>query len=200
MSSTQDDKDNLGDVKDSKDEVVDKKAYLRVSKDMHEYKDQLKATKAELDRIKADIEAQQTQKMVEEKKWADLYKKSETVIQAKDKELQETKNKFANFHKLNSVLQEVGGFKKNEYNRFVNLEAIQLNADGSVDEATVKAEADRVRREYSELLKTIDVREPRSAAPQSGAAATTDVSKMTRQELEAYRASVIAEMDKQNKN
>lgn len=198
MSGTQDDKNDVGNNESGSgaDEgTIDKKTYLTVSKDMHKYKDEAKNLKAQLAKIQADQEAANTIKLKNEEKWKDLHLQSESKNAQLLKELQDTKNKFSNFHKINAVVSEIGGFLKNDYNKFINVEAIEMDEEGNIVEESVKKEGERLRKEYAELLKKTAVAAPDAPAPKRGTSVSnTDISKMNRKELEAEKQRVYEEM------
>lgn len=203
MSGTQDDNKNL-DGKELENgagdgETIDKKTYLTVSKDMHKYKDEAKALKQQLAKIQADQEAAKTIQMKNDEKWKDLHQASEAKLAQLTQQMQSERAKFSNFHKINAVVSEIGGFLKNDYNKFINVDAIEIDDEGNINQESVKAEGERLRKEYAELLKKTAVDIPTSQAPKRGTSVAKDVSQMNRQELEAEKQRVYEEMLKNNK-
>ena len=75
-------------------------------------------------------------------------------------------NQFVDYHKKNSVLDKVGGFKRDEYNKFIDVDSISMNEDGSIDSVSLDIEIDRIRQSYPELLKTASGTKLPNHAPQ----------------------------------
>lgn len=136
------------------EDFVSKKAYQEVSTDMHRYKQELRETQARLNEIQAEKEAREREALAEQGKWEELYKKNQQELEAAKQERASEQNKFVDYHKKNSVLNKVGGFKRDEYNKFIDVNNIEMNEDGSIDEASLELEVDRIRQSYPELLKT----------------------------------------------
>lgn len=137
----------------TKDDFVSKKAYTDVSNDMHKYKSELKDVKAMLNQLNAEKSAGEKERLAEQGKWEDLYQKNELELNALKSERNAEQDKFVNYHKKNSVLNKIGSFKKDEYNRFIQTDKINMNEDGSIDSESLGLEVDRIRQEYPELLK-----------------------------------------------
>lgn len=138
--------------KDEANDFVSKKAYGEVSADMHRYKGELKDMKAQLNQLQAEKEATKNEALAEQGRWEELYKGSQTNLDQLKSEREDESKKFIDFHKKNSVLQKLGGFKRDEYNSFINTESISLNDDGSVNEDSVMTEMDRIKQQYPELI------------------------------------------------
>lgn len=134
-------------------EVVSKDAYSKVSSDMHRYKQEAKAMAAKLAEIEAEREARDRAALEEKEQWHTLYKKAEKKLKDIENERVTEKTKFIESHKINAVLQNLGGFKKTEYNKFIDVNNIQVGDDGTVDEQTVTSEVERLKKEYPELIK-----------------------------------------------
>ena len=135
------------------EDFVSKKAYQDVSGDMHKYKTQLKETQARLNQLEAERQAAEKQALAEQGKWEELYQKNQAELEAVKQERAGEQNKFVDYHKKNSVLNKVGGFKRDEYNKFIDVNSIEMKDDGSIDETSLELEVDRIRQSYPELLK-----------------------------------------------
>tara|TARA_B100001971_G_C18266422_1_gene593066 strand:+ start:2456 stop:3079 length:624 start_codon:yes stop_codon:yes gene_type:complete len=136
------------------EQYVSKKAYQEVSSDMHKYKQELKEKEAKLNELLAIQEAKEKEALEEQGRWEELYKQSQEKLTTLQSERDQERNKFIDYHKRNSVLQKLGGFKRDEYNKFVNIENIELREDGSIDEDSIASEIDRIRQNYPELIKS----------------------------------------------
>jgi hypothetical protein len=141
-------------VKEEVPEVVSKDAYAKVSTDMHKFKSEAKALQAKLADIQAEQEAKDKSLLEEKEQWHTLYKKAEEKLKGLETERTTERTKFVESHKINAVIQTLGGFKKNEYNKFIDSSKIDVADDGSVSESSVLLEVERIRKEYPELLKT----------------------------------------------
>lgn len=150
---------------ESKDDFVSKKAYQDVSNDMHKYKNDLRDAKAMLAQIKADKEVADKERLAEEGKWQELYESNQGELESLRSARKDEQNKFVDYHKKNSVLNKIGGFKRDEYNNFIDVESIKMNEDGSIDDETLTAEIDRVRQNYPELLKKASTTKLPNEAP-----------------------------------
>ncbi len=180
-----------GGSKETNEETVPKEVFLKMQKDMHEYKNKMKTLQDERDAFKADQEQRETQALKEQEKWKDLYAQSEKKIQALNDRLKSETEKFVSSHKLNAVLSQVGGFKKTEYNRFVETSKILVNEDGSIEEGTLKAEIERVKKEYPELLKVSTGKQELDSKAAKTQTAEKDLSKMSKAEISEYRRKLL---------
>ncbi len=178
-------------VNEQAEDYVSKKAYKEVSQDMHKYKSELQSTKAKLAEIEAIQEAKEQERLEEQGKWEELYKKSQEQFKTLQSEREQEKSKFVDYHKKNSVLQKIGGFKRDEYNNFINVKDIQMNEDGSIDENSLTAEVDRIKQEYPELLKaTPSVKLPKEA-PNQGEIGNKSYEEMSEHEKAQLKRSLL---------
>jgi hypothetical protein len=169
-----------------KDDFVTKQAYQDVSKDMHRYKQEAKEAKALLTQIEADKSAADSERLAEQGKWEELYEKNNAELTSLKRERQDEQGKFVDYHKKNSVLQKIGGFKRDEYNNFINVDSIQMNEDGSIDDASLTAEIDRVKQEYPELLKKASTTKLPNDAPNGNQLSDASGRDMDESEKNAY--------------
>lgn len=170
-------------------EVVSKDAYAKVSTDMHKFKSEAKALQAKLADIQAEQEAKDKAALEEKEQWHTLYKKAEEKLKGLETERQNERNKFVESHKINAVIQTLGGFKKPEYNKFIDSSKVEVTEDGSVDSSSVQSEVERIRREYPELLKTSNKTPLPSDAPRQFA--QKSVKDMTADERAAARIAAL---------
>jgi hypothetical protein len=161
-----------------KEDFVSKKAYQDVSTDMHKYKQELRDTQAKLNQLQAEREAVEREALAEQGKWEELYQKNQTELEAVKQERAGEQNKFVDYHKKNSVLNKVGGFKRDEYNKFIDVNNIEMNEDGSIDETSLELEVDRIRQSYPELLKTGSGTKLPNDAPKGNDLGDIDASKL----------------------
>lgn len=67
-------------------------------------------------------------------------------------EIAEKEKALVNDHKRRALEEELGGLKKSQYFKFANLDDIVISDDGTVDQNSVKFEANRYRQEFPELI------------------------------------------------
>lgn len=134
--------------------VVSAQAYKEVSADLHKFKEQKKALEQEVQRLKAEEAARneaEALKKGEFQKVADDYRKKFEESEAKR---QAEMKRVIDLQKLHSIDAAIGGFQRPEYSKIaVNLEALKVTEDGFIDQESLKAEADRIKREHAVLLK-----------------------------------------------
>lgn len=169
--------------------AISPEAYKRVSQDMHKYKSKMKEFQGVIEALKIEKEQNEQQKLVEQNKWQDLYKKSEEKLKALTSQRDSERNKFIDSHKKNAVIQALGGFKRSDYSRFVDVSQVDLAEDGTVNEDSVQAEVSRIRKEFPELLKSA----PKPTLPDKapGKLENKSLSEMTPDEKNAYRRNLL---------
>ena len=180
-------------LEDSKDkqEQVSKEAYLNVSQDMHKYKSKLKETEALLTQMKADKEVIENEKLAEQGRWEDLYKKSQEKLTEATQGRQAEQDKFINYHKKNSVLGKLGGFKNDEYNSFIDVESVNLNEDGSIDQSSLDLEVNRIKQSYPELLKGVQAGKLPNDAPQGNNLGDRTYDNLSEREKADYKRKLM---------
>jgi hypothetical protein len=138
----------------NEEKLVSSKAYSEVKTDMLKFKEQKKVLEQELEKLKADEQVRKEAEQVkngEFQKLADQYKlKFEEAESKREAELK----RVLDLQKIHTLDKELGGFHKPEYSRIaVKLDAIKMTEDGFVDQESVKAEVERIKREHPALLK-----------------------------------------------
>lgn len=172
-------------------EHVPKKAFSEVSSSMHKYKAELKETKLLLNQLQAEQDATKTEQLAEQGRWEELYKKSQEKLEVANQDAQTTQDKFINYHKKNSVLNTIGGFKRDEYNSFINVESIGLNDDGSVETSSLEKEIDRIKQTYPELIKIGSADKLPNGAPTPGNPGDIEYKNMTLQQRSEYKRKLL---------
>jgi hypothetical protein len=135
------------------EDLVPKKAYTEVAADMHKYKTEVREAKAQLVKEKEEKEALIREKLEEQKRYQELYEKERDEKSKALEQIKVERKNFLDSHKVNYLIQELGGLAKPEYIKHANLNAIEINDDGQVDQNSLKKEADRFRQEHAVLLK-----------------------------------------------
>lgn len=186
MSEVTDKNDQLVSKEDN---FVPKDAYKRVSEDMHKYKNQMKEYQAQVEQFKLEKDEMQKQTLIEQEKWQELYKRSEEKMKFLEAERDNERNKFINSHKLNAVIQQVGGLKRPEYVKFIDVKDVQIKDDGSIDNDSLLSLSERIKREYPELLASSMKTSLPDKAPSSPSPKT--ISEMNENERDALRRSLL---------
>lgn len=152
-SENQDKEKGAGSAKPTEQEFVSAAAYKEVAGDMHKYKGKLKEAEAKLVEAQAKLDAEAREKLEKEKNFEVLYKQVQEKLDAESSARQTEREKFLEAQKVNALLHELGGVAKREYIRHANFKAIELNDDGTINEGSLKKEAERFRQEHFVLLK-----------------------------------------------
>ena len=149
------------------EEYVPKKAYKEVTDDMFKYKNKLKETEAMLAQLSAEREAAQVQSLKENEQWKTLYEKNQAQLDQLAATRAAERDQFINYHKKNAVIRELGGFKKDEYNSFINVSNVELDENSNVIPESLIAEVNRLKQTYPELIKGVQANNLPSDAPKS---------------------------------
>lgn len=154
-------------VQNESNEMVPKSAYQAVSRDMHSFKQKLKETQAQLEAIRLDQESKEMASLREQEKWKEISAKQEQTLKKIQSERDSERSKFVESHKKNAVVQQLGGFKKPEYAKFVDVSKVELDEHGNIDSNSIEAEVQRLRKEFPELIKVSTAQPLPNAAPKS---------------------------------
>lgn len=150
-----------------KDEFVPKKAFTEVTADMFKYKTKLKETESQLIQMKAEREAAEVRSLEENNQWKVLYEKKKVEAEQIAQARQAEQDKFVGVHKKNAVLRELGGFKKEEYNTFINITNVEIDENGNIVQDSLLGEVNRLKQSYPELIKSSSAQNLPSDAPRS---------------------------------
>lgn len=143
---------------ESKEDFVSKKAYEEIKADMFKFKTQMKEIEAERNQLKADKDAVEREKLEEQGKWKELYEKQKQKLQETEANLSSSKNQFVDFHKKQAVISKLGGLKKDDYAKFIDTNAVDVQENGKIDDSSVEAEVNRIKEQFPELIKGSDVK------------------------------------------
>ena len=122
--------------------------------DMLKYKAEKNDLKEQLQKLNDANEANRKENLEKNEEWKVLYENERDSKQKLSSEIGDMKTKFVNSSKINTVLQEIGGFKKSEYARFIQPDLIELDDSGVIKQESLKKEVDRINQNYAELLNT----------------------------------------------
>lgn len=179
------------DNKDEKEEFVPRKAYEEISNDMHKKKRLLKETQAELARLKAEREIEAREALKAQEDWKGVAERIEAENQELAKQNEKIKKASENKDKIRAVIQAIGGFKKDSYVRWIEVDNIAIDENGNVNTNDVQREADRIRQEYPELLKSSKSVNLPNEAPNSDVGGEKSYNQMTEAEKAAYKRKLL---------
>lgn len=179
------------DNKDEKEEFVPRKAYEEISNDMHKKKRLLKETQAELARLKAEREIEAREALKAQEDWKGVAERIEAENQELAKQNEKIKKASENKDKIRAVIQAIGGFKKDSYVRWIEVDNIAIDENGNVNRNDVQREADRIRQEYPELLKSSKSVNLPNEAPNSDVGGEKSYNQMTEAEKAAYKRKLL---------
>jgi hypothetical protein len=156
--------------------------------DMFKYKEQSKALAEELQTIKNERERERTDKLKENEDYKSLFEDSELKRIAVETDYSAHKQQFVDSSKLNAVVQAIGGFKKDEYTKFIDPSKVSMTEGGTIDTESLKIEADRIRQTFPELLRSASTASLPNTAPRP--ASTTQIKDLSPKQLrDAYTNS-----------
>ena len=162
---------------EQKEKFVAAEAYEGVTKDLHKHKAKAKELEAKLAEFEANKEAERLAGLEAQKKFEELYKQTQEKLNATLAEKQTEREKFAEANKINALLQELGGVARKEYTKLLNPKAIELNEDGTINEDSLKKEAEKFRQEHFLLLKNSSAGKLPNGAPKDQPKTTLDFAK-----------------------
>jgi hypothetical protein len=136
-----------------KEEFVPKAAAEGYKADMFKYKDKTKTLEAELNALRLEKEAAERERLEKNQEWESLYAKEKEAREALAASIAEKEKQFVDSAKINAVIETIGGFKKSEYNRFIDVNNLTLDEAGSINPESLAQEVNRIKQNYSELLK-----------------------------------------------
>lgn len=132
-------------------EMVHKKAFTEVSNDMHKFKSKAKEATARINELEAAAKSREEADLKSQSKWEELYnkeKKAREVLEA-DNKTQRERNQL---NEKKSALKAELGNVKDVYLSHANLDAIEIQEDGTVSSESVLEVANAFKTEYPELI------------------------------------------------
>ena len=193
----------MSDIDDKDKETIktySEKQYADIKDDMFKYKTAGKDKDSKIAELQAQIESAKTVELEQKQEYKTLFEaeKAKNVELLEDSAIKD--EKFVTSHKINAVIEELGGFKKTEYVKFVDTSKVLVDDNGVVDKLTVDSEVKRIRQEYPELLKASKGGKLPSDAPRGSVAPKKSLGKMNRNEINDLRRSQIETRLKQQTN
>lgn len=153
MSNVSNDTDGATKKADSNpnEEFVPKNAYEEVSKDMHKYKAQAKAEAAAKAELETRLKAIEESKLVEEKRFEELYQKEREAKEKAETALKSTNDHYIRSVKMTALMRELGNIKP-KYLAHAALDEIVVHDDGTLSSESVTKVANKFRQENPELV------------------------------------------------
>lgn len=176
--------------KDIAEESVSFQHHQSVKADMMKYKAEKRELKDRLESIEKKQKEADSLRLEENKEWEKLAKLKDVELQSLLTKQEETQEQMVNSHKRAAVINVVGGFVKNTYaDMAINLDNI-LMTDGVIDQASLDAECERVKKEHGVLLKkTFSPKLPQGAP--NGTEADLNYSDMSQSQKSDLRQQVV---------
>ena len=165
-------------------ESVSKKAYEDVSRDMHKFKEKMKAAEQKAAEYESQLKLQEESKLHEQEKYKELFEKRDAELEQVRSEVQQERSKFAQSVKASALKQELGGLIKDQYLKFAELDAIAVNDDGTIDAESLRNVANEFRKEHGPLIPSNESASVTGHAASSGEAAKPlGIGQMSRKQL-----------------
>lgn len=160
-----------------------KKALEDYKSDMFKFKERAKQAEQLAKQLQSEKEVIEREALVKKEQWKELYEKERVAKESAVKELENKSQQFVDSSKINAVVQRLGGFKKDDYAKFINASNIEVTEQGTLDETSLSAEVDRIRQLYPELLKASPSAVLPSEAPKPQSIKPKSLSSMSKDEL-----------------
>ena len=112
------------------DEFVKRQAYEEVASDMIKYKHQRKELQARVNEYEAKIKAIEENKLVEEKRFQELYEREKQAREQAEAARNKEKDLYIRSVKMSALKSELGGNVKDEYLQFASIDSIEVSEDG----------------------------------------------------------------------
>lgn len=132
-------------------DFVRKQAYEEVSRDMHKFKNRLKEEAARAAEYEARLKALEEEKLIEQKKFEELYQREKKQREQAESARNQEKNLYLRAVKLSALKAELGNVK-DVYLSHADIDGIEIREDGSLSSESVKAVADKFRQEHPTLI------------------------------------------------
>lgn len=175
----------------------EKKVLKQKHDDMVKAKARAKQAEQELAKLLKEKEAVEQEKLEQAGEWKRLYEKEQADKKKLTETIQSSEKKFKESIKRQAVIEAVGGFKRPEYANFINLDNVMLDENNNVIAETLSAEADRIKQDFSDLIKTTTV-VPDSAAAKFVNRGDKEYDTMTAEEKRAAQKNALAEARKKH--
>lgn len=176
---------------ESVDEVVSRKAYEEVTRDMHKNKQKARELDMKLKEVETKLAAQEEAKMQEQQQWKELFEKRSQELEEERRRAQEKDDLLNRSVKMAALKNELGGTVKDQYLSFANLDAIEVE-NGMIDNESVRNVANEFRKEHGQLIPSSEASSVTGHAPASNSdiEVPKKISEMSTAELKKYYAQL----------
>ncbi len=135
--------------------------------DMFKYKERMKAAESGLKAAQAEKTALERVQLEKNEEWKVLYEREKGERELAVNELQLKSTQFVDSSKKNAVVQQLGGFKRDEYSSYIEASNIDVTENGTIDSESLSKEVERIRQTFPELLKASNTPKLPNGAPSS---------------------------------
>ncbi len=115
-------------------------------------RDKARDLQTRLDAVQAEREEADRTRLAEQARFKELYETEKKKASDLDARIKEMTQGQIEARKREAIKAELGGVRKDDYLKFADLSAVQVNDDGSVDTESVRAAANKFREAYPELV------------------------------------------------
>ena len=133
-------------------DVVNRKAYEEVTRDMLKYKSERKDLQARLNELETKIKVTEEEKLKEQEEYKSLFEKRNQEYEELQHSVAQEKNRYLKSVKMNALKNELGGKIKDAYLVHADVDSIEFNDDGSLNPESVVAVANKFREDHSALI------------------------------------------------
>lgn len=168
------------------DKFVPKNAYEEVSKDMHKFKSKAKEAEAKAAELEARMKAIEEAKLLEEKRFEELYQKERSARENAENALKQTNEHLVKSVKMTALIKELGGKISPKYLIHADVNGIIVHEDGTLSSESVTAVANKFRQENPELVPSMNAGNLNDVAPSQNTVTNKpamDFDKLSRDEL-----------------
>ena len=131
--------------------------------------------------------------LADQKKFEELYTKEKGERAKLQETVQAMTQRQVENAKREAIKAALGGVRKDDYMKFFDLSAVQLNEDGSADPESVKVAANKFREAYPELVAAKQsTKMANEAGTSHSGGQPKPLSQMSEAELRARLAAVTA--------
>jgi len=168
-----------GGSQDNSQDVVHRKAYEEVTKDMLKYKSERKELQARLNEIETQMKAAEEQKLKDNEKWQQLAEQKEKELEHLKQQTLAEKNRYLDSVKRNALKNELGGKINEAYLVHADINSIEFNEDGTLNPESVAAVANKFREDHSTLIPSNANNSITNQAPSNEAPAPKSLEQMS---------------------
>jgi hypothetical protein len=150
---------------ETQEEFVARKAYEEVTNDMHKFKRQAKEAEAAKAEYEAKLRAMEEERLRENEQWKELAEKRAQELEAVQSEIKNKDERFNTAVKKAALKQELGTSVRDEYLSFADVNAIEIDENGSLNMDSLRAVANKFREEHGSLIPPARPESTSKAAP-----------------------------------